>query len=93
MTLDKNQQYCIYCTAPFGAKVIYKNKLRILYKIKEHFYPRKAGGEGGDNLVYACQICNLIKRGLVFDSGVDAKNYILDQLLGSDWCIVDSEVK
>jgi 5-methylcytosine-specific restriction endonuclease McrA len=77
---------CVYCSTPFGTKVYYNKKVRVLYKIKEHFVPASKGGKSTkDNIVNSCQICNYIKRDLVFDSGTDAQNYILDKLLSSDW--------
>ena len=93
MSLENNPLSCVYCSSPFGIIVRWKGKQRSLYRVKDHFYPAKAGGRradnAGDNLVWCCQICNHIKHALVFDTGVDARNYILDKLLDSDWCILE----
>ena len=81
--------HCIYCNTAFGATILYHKKVRFLHRVKEHFYPHNAGGGSGDNLVWSCQICNMIKRDLVFETIFDAQNYILDRLLNSDWKILE----
>jgi len=88
--MEINPLCCVYCSGIFGTAVRYKGKVRILSRQKEHFYPRSAGGNRGKNLVWACQICNYIKADKVFESGEDARNYILDKLLESDWMIMES---
>ena len=84
---------CSYCTAPFGSIVYWKCKERYLVRERDHFIPHAALGSpyanrtGGfeGNTVWSCQICNKVKANLVFDNFLEAKNYILDTLLASDW--------
>ena len=93
MGLEKNPLSCVYCGSPFGITVRWRGKQRVLYRVKDHFYPAKAGGRkadnAGNNLVWSCQVCNQIKYDLIFDNGIDARNYILDELLKSDWLILE----
>ncbi len=83
MSISDNN--CIYCSTPFGTKVLYKGTLHILVPIKEHFQPKRDRGKNRCQTVKACQICNMIKFNHVFETGTDAQNFILDQLLSSDW--------
>jgi len=85
----QNPTNCIYCSTPFGTTVIWHNKQRTLYRVRDHFTPKSAGGKRGDNLVWCCQICNLIKSDKVFNNGTEAQNYILDKLLRSNWKILE----
>lgn len=97
----KDGTHCSYCSAPYGAKVLYNGRITILHKVKEHFMPksirgRGVVGEGRVNSKYitrSCQICNNIKKARVFETGTDAQNYILDKLLESDWALIEEPTR
>ena len=63
--------------------------------MKEHFLPHKirdiVSGNEPFQIVWSCQICNMIKGAHVFESGNDARNYILDRLLKTDWKIIEEK--
>lgn len=88
------EKYCLYCGNKFGSIVVFHGKTRILALNKDHFIPihRRRGTKIPDNislarqrLISSCQICNAIKGSNHFDSFIDAKHFILDNLLKSDW--------
>lgn len=89
-------KYCLYCGTQLGSIVRYKKKVRTLTLNMDHFRPimRRKGTNtpdylGPNTIVLSCQICNSIKGKMLFNSFIDAKNYILDQLLHSDWKLLE----
>lgn len=88
--LNTNCNHCFYCSCAFGTTVKWHNKMHVLRRVRDHFYPESQGGKlTSDNKVWSCQICNIVKSDHVFDTGTEAQNYVLDQLLDSDWIILE----
>lgn len=84
------EKYCLYCGLRIGSVVRYKKRDRVLIFNLDHFRPvcRHKGRRdynGKDLLIPSCQICNTVKGNKLFDSFPEAKNYILDYLLSTDW--------
>jgi hypothetical protein len=72
-------------------------KVRILTKNRDHFIPirRRKYTKTPDRihipdqqLIDSCQICNALKGSLSFSDFLEAKHFILDKLLNSDWKIL-----
>lgn len=91
--LAEQQNRCIYCSIEFGTVTTNRSGKGVIAKCTwDHFIPyihdpiqMRPG-----NWLAACQVCNGAKRDLVFDSLVEARDYVL----GKRWRrnAVDREV-
>ena len=77
--LEVQENKCFYCAVPFNEPFLHPkiNKLRYTNVCYDHFIPYSYSQDNRQiNFVGACQICNGIKRNLVFDSREDAITYV-----------------
>jgi hypothetical protein len=87
---ESSEKYCLYCGLRIGSVIRYKKRDRVLIFNLDHFRPvcRHKGRKdynGKNLLIPSCQVCNKVKGNKLFDSFPEAKNYILDYLLSTDW--------
>lgn len=69
---------CAYCLLPFGTVVFHAGHEFTQKPVGDHFVPYAFGKRTTvDNLVAACQVCNSIKRALMFESMAHAQRMIL----------------
>ena len=69
---------CAYCLLPFGTIVFHGGNDLTQRPQGDHFVPYSFGRRTDRaNLVAACQICNRLKRGDVFESVAHAQRVVL----------------
>lgn len=86
--LSEQDYMCFYCDEPFGS-IHYRNGHSVYLAVTwDHKLPYSIFGDNRlANFVAACQVCNGIKRDLVFADMKDAKLYLSHKrrVKGFDW--------
>ena len=76
--IERQNHNCAYCLLPFGSVVTMNRGEVIQNPVADHFVPFAYGGVHTQrNAIAACQICNNIKRDMIFDSVESASRYVL----------------
>jgi hypothetical protein len=75
--LARQRSRCLYCDLPFGSVVMRRGEPVTLRINWDHFVPYAyAAGNPGDNWVAACHVCNGIKSARMFDTVMEAQQFI-----------------
>lgn len=78
--LETQQNRCIYCLRPFGSVTMQEKRMVFLRIEWDHLLPFAYSLDNHEeNFVAACQICNRIKGGTVFDTIDAARAYIAER--------------
>ena len=77
--LERQGNQCAYCGAVFGGLTLSRGGITVKVQIAwDHFIPYVHNPiQPDDNWVASCHICNGIKSCAVFDTIVEAKDYIM----------------
>ena len=84
--LQEQGNCCLYCTLPFGSKVLRGTKVVKLQLHWDHLVPYSYSQNNlGSNFVAACHVCNNIKSDKCFNSLEEAKQFIIQKRLAKGY--------
>ena len=78
--LDKQKNKCYWCGRQFGTEYMHNFRFYRLTPHFDHIIPYSlAGNKGNDNIVAACNVCNLWKSAKVFKDEEEIQDYLLEK--------------